>query len=71
MFVRDFQIVQGYEKKNSLESLIYGEKDKIQRNNELKKYVGEEEINAALARMDGVIVEISEEGQSLKIKDYD
>ena len=63
--------MQGYEKKNSLESLIYGEKDKIQRNNELKKYVGEEEINAALARMDGVIVEISEEGQSLKIKDYD
>ena len=54
-----------------LESLIYSEKDKIQRNNELKKFVGEEQINAAFSRMDGIIMEISEEGQNLKIKDYE
>ena len=51
--------------------MIYSEKDKIQRNNDLQKYVPGEDLNTAIARMDAIVMEISEEGQNLKIKDYE
>lgn len=42
LFIRDFKIVQSYEKKNNLESFIYKQQD-ILRDEELMKYLSKTE----------------------------
>lgn len=45
MYVKDFNIIKSYEKKNELEAFIYKQREIVNNNNELKKYLKQEEMD--------------------------
>lgn len=71
MFVRDFEIVQGYEKKNSQEAAIYKEKQLLENSKEIAELLGQEEITKTTAELDKIVNQITDESSSFGIKDYE
>lgn len=69
MFVKDFNIIQSYEKKNDLEAYIYKKKELLGKQ-DIKKYGNSEDITKIQKYLDEINQQIGTD-ETMGIKDYE